>query len=646
MHSLISAEKYRPEIDGLRAIAVIAVILYHAKFMVHGIPVLAGGFVGVDIFFVISGYLITRIILTEIREGKFSYLNFYERRARRILPVLLAVMVTSIPLAYLYMFPKAMKEYSGSILAALAFNSNTWFMQQDSYWAEPSALKPFLHTWSLSVEEQFYFLFPIALLLLWKYARNHIKSLLILTLILSFALAHFISAHLTGPRFSNATFYLLPTRGWELLAGAILAKLELDSERINHPLLEAIMPAIGVFLIIVAVVFYNDTVRYPTFIILPILGTMLLIWYGKRGERVSNILGSKPFVSIGLISYGLYLWHFPIFAFSKIKQPINSQYDKMEWVLISLALAITTYFLIEKPARNVHKLQTRTFCITVSFLFACLLGTQLYFLKSGGAEFRFAAFNKIVDINYWAETGHKEMFRTHTGCWLSDETVDPHNPFKQRKSHETLSSKKLIMIIGDSHAAGLIPGLIKNFGRNNIVQRIVNGCRLGNKSARDFCHAGMKAAFTEINKINPDVIIIGGNYENDEHLIELKSLFDGELKSFRNKIVILGPLPRWQEGLPAKLQKIYGHYPFKIPHKLEPSPETFTLDHTLRKLSNQWGIAYLSPVETFCSNERCLVKVGEKPDEITAWDGAHFTHTASNFLIEKNISLIKKFLRP
>jgi len=169
--------KYRSEIDGLRAIAVLAVVFFHAEFTIWGVNPFKGGFVGVDVFFVISGYLITSIILTDLNQNRFSFLKFYVRRARRILPALFTVMLVPVPFSWIYMFPNAMKEYAGSLLSSLFFGSNFWFGYEDSYWAGPGDLKPFLHTWSLSVEEQFYILFPVALLILWRRAKKYTVSI-------------------------------------------------------------------------------------------------------------------------------------------------------------------------------------------------------------------------------------------------------------------------------------------------------------------------------------------------------------------------------------------------------------------------------------------------------------------------------------
>jgi len=233
--------KYRPEIDGLRAIAVLAVVFYHAEFLIFGHDYFKGGFLGVDIFFVISGYLITSIILKELEaNNRFSIVRFYERRARRILPALFFVLIACIPFAWMYMLPKAMKEFAGSGLSSLFFGSNIWFWKEDSYVAEASALKPLLHTWTLSLEEQFYIFFPVILMLAWKFCRKYVLGIFIVLFLISLQ-----ASNIGSQAFVDANFYLLPTRGWELLAGSILAKLELGRERDNPDLLTQILPPIG-----------------------------------------------------------------------------------------------------------------------------------------------------------------------------------------------------------------------------------------------------------------------------------------------------------------------------------------------------------------------------------------------------------------
>ena len=217
---------YRPEIDGLRAIAVVAVIFYHAQITIFGYRFFKGGFIGVDIFFVISGYLITSIILKELlTNGSFSFKHFYERRIRRILPALLFVMLVSLPFAWIYLLPSSFVDFSKSILYSLGFSSNFYFYYSgQQYGAESGLLKPFLHTWSLSIEEQYYILFPIVLLIIYKYFNKYLIQILILGFIISLGLAEWGNRN-----YPSLNFYILPTRGWELLAGSILAYFEISN---------------------------------------------------------------------------------------------------------------------------------------------------------------------------------------------------------------------------------------------------------------------------------------------------------------------------------------------------------------------------------------------------------------------------------
>ena len=248
---------YRREIDGLRALAVVPVILFHAGF-----EWFSGGFVGVDIFFVISGYLITSIILSGKQDGTFTLLRFYERRARRILPVLFFIMLACLPFAWLWMPPHEMVEFSRSLIAVPLFVSNILFWRETGYFATANELKPLLHTWSLAVEEQYYLLFPLFLLLTWKLGRRWIVALLAVMAILSLVLAQWGS--MNSP---TASFYLLPTRGWELLIGALVAfYLSRGIKVENSNKQKAINQAgslLGVLLIGYAAVTFDKTTPFP-----------------------------------------------------------------------------------------------------------------------------------------------------------------------------------------------------------------------------------------------------------------------------------------------------------------------------------------------------------------------------------------------
>ena len=308
---------YRSEIDGLRAIAVSAVIFYHSQITILGHQPFKGGFIGVDIFFVISGYLITSIILKELfATNTFSFKHFYQRRIRRILPAILFVMLASFLFAWIYLLPHSLIDFSKSIFYSLFFGSNFYFhISGQEYGALSGLLKPFLHTWSLSVEEQFYILFPVIMLITFKYLKKYIIHVLIFGFIISLGLAEWGSRN-----HPSVSFYYLHTRMWELLAGSILAYFEVKlGYRSKNQTLKTILPGFGLLLIIFNIIFFKTYFLHPSIYTLPsIIGVCLIIWFSHEDEFVTKILSSKIFVGVGLISYSLYLLHYPVFAFARI----------------------------------------------------------------------------------------------------------------------------------------------------------------------------------------------------------------------------------------------------------------------------------------------------------------------------------------
>ena len=301
--------QYRPDIDGLRMLAIVPVVLYHA-----GVPWLSGGFIGVDVFFVISGFLITRVLHGELSSGRFSLIGFYERRARRILPALITVLLASFVAGYFLLMPKQFSELSMAATAAALFAANFWFWRVTSdYFAADVEFEPLLHTWTLGVEEQFYILFP---LLLWALAsRSGRGTLWVVTglTVLSFLVS--IDGTALKP---STSFYLLPTRWWELGLGAMLALG--FGPRINVRWLREVVAMSGLAAILAAAFMYDASTSFPGLAALaPCLGAAALISVGGQGHSLANrVLSLKPFVFVGLISYSLYLWHWPIFSFLRI----------------------------------------------------------------------------------------------------------------------------------------------------------------------------------------------------------------------------------------------------------------------------------------------------------------------------------------
>lgn len=334
--------QYRAEIDGLRSIAVVPVILYHAGFTLF-----SGGFVGVDIFFVISGYLITTILIEAFEDANFSIAKFYEQRARRLLPAFFVILLFCFVGSWIWMIPSQSEELSRSMIATLLFVANIYFWQQTDYFAPDSDLNPLLHMWSLSVEEQFYLIFPILLLILWKYGSPRTAVIIIAAITLaSLGLSEF--AWRTMP---VANFYLLPTRAWELGLGALCAiwlrgRTQTGSE---------LGAGTGIIMILVAILYYDATTPFPSaYALLPVLGTCCIILFASGSTLVGRFLSLRGAVGIGLISYSAYLWHQPLLAFARVRDASDapSYWVMGTLVLLSFALAAMTWAWVEQPFRH------------------------------------------------------------------------------------------------------------------------------------------------------------------------------------------------------------------------------------------------------------------------------------------------------
>ena len=379
--------QYRPEIDGLRAVAVLPVILFHAGFSLF-----SGGYVGVDVFFVISGYLITNILVSELEQGNFSILCFYERRARRILPALFFVMLACLPFAYMWMIPSQLEEFAQSIFAVSLFLSNWLFWTQTGYFGTAAELKPLLHTWSLAVEEQYYMLFPILLLSLWRYGRRSILGFVVVVALLSLLLSEW------GWRNEpDINFFFTFSRFWELLAGSICAFLTVGRTLKSNNFLSAI----GLAAIVFAIFVFDENTPFPSvYALVPVVGTALIILFGRQGSWVANLLSMRAFVGIGLISYSAYLWHQPLFAFARIRSPTEPSHILMAGLAVAaLLLAWATWRYVEQPFRK----RADPVLVTRRSVFAASGAVSAVFVAVGlaghvgnGFEFRLNDFEREI----------------------------------------------------------------------------------------------------------------------------------------------------------------------------------------------------------------------------------------------------------
>jgi peptidoglycan/LPS O-acetylase OafA/YrhL len=436
--------KYRQEIDGLRAIAVVSVMLFHANFQFF-----SGGFVGVDVFFVISGYLITSIILAEIEQGKFSLTNFYERRARRILPALSVVLLFCIILAWVLLSESELKTFSKSLITVPLFSSNFFFWRDGDYFETIAELKPLLHTWSLAVEEQFYIIFPIFIVLAKSKGRRKVTYLLLAVACVSFLLAQF------GVYYAPVSaFFLLPTRAWELLAGAILASHSVNQAKTEvRFVIRQGLSLLGLAMIVISVVWFDKNLPFPGYYAtLPVVGTLLVIGYADRQTLVAKILSTKLLVGIGIVSYSAYLWHQPVFAFANYHTPHLSLAVKLELLTVVFVLAILTWKLVESPFRNRKNFSKRFIFLssaTSSILLVFVaIGTTLLF----GTTFGFRAESKLAEelSNNQAVYAHKVDERVFVKYRVQFENMSP----------ETIVvGSSRIMQIGDHNFKGPVLNL-------------------------------------------------------------------------------------------------------------------------------------------------------------------------------------------
>jgi peptidoglycan/LPS O-acetylase OafA/YrhL len=446
---------YRREIDGLRALAVLPVILFHAGF-----ETFSGGFVGVDVFFVISGYLITTIILAELEQGKFSIVNFYERRARRILPALFLVMLVCIPFAWFWLLPRDMKDFSQSLVAVSLFASNILFWRETGYFDTAAELKPLLHTWSLAIEEQFYVLFPLFLMLFWKLGRRWILLTLALVFLASLAVAQW--GTYAKP---SAAFYLLPTRGWELLIGVFAAfYLSKTNRKEFGKAASEVGGWFGLALIFYAVFSYNKSTPFPgLYALVPTLGTVLFILFATQQTSVGKFVGNRTFVGVGLISYSAYLWHQPLFAFARqrsLTEPSNTIFLLL--LVFTLLLAYLSWRYVEAPFRKSNHFDRKnifSLAFLGSFIFLSLgiVGhtTDGKFINRSNS-FVINQLDFRVRVNRGLSIGCDKGYNTSPNCLTSPQPE--------------------VLLWGDSFAMHLAPGLIASNPDIKMVQKTVSVC--------------------------------------------------------------------------------------------------------------------------------------------------------------------------
>ncbi len=463
---------YRKELDGLRAIAVIPVIFFHAHLFGF-----SGGYAGVDIFFVISGYLITNILLNELEDGNFSLIRFYKRRARRILPALFIVVLASTITALLIMPTELLKSYANSVLSVVTFTSNIHFFIISDYFSTAAEQKPLLHTWSLAIEEQYYLFFP---LLLAFFINNKARLKIVLTLLTMLSLATAQILALLGQ--TEANFYLIFSRAWELFFGSLIALYHLDRRDIS-PTIKSILSTIGLVCIIFSFFLFDAKTPFPSFYtLLPVLGACLVITCATPKNIIGKLLSLPIFVSVGLLSYSLYLWHQPIFAFIRMKtfgEPSQTLF--LLAILITFFFAFISYKFVETPFRKSKKLiNLNTFKMTAQSMSFLVLFAAIILAFNG--------FPERFNIPYEASIQSSPMrAQCHTS---SNKYLKPEQACRYSNTKTTWA------VFGDSHLVELAYSLSEKLESKGegLLHLTFSGCApaLTFEVKKPGCHAWVR----------------------------------------------------------------------------------------------------------------------------------------------------------
>lgn len=431
----MSTLTYRPDIDGLRTLAVVPVILFHA-----GATWLPGGFVGVDIFFVISGYLISSIILREAAAGDFSFLRFYERRLRRIIPPLLVMLVVTVVVFQVIALPDQAQQTAESGIAALLSVSNFYFWRTSGYFAPAAEFMPLLHTWSLAVEEQFYLLFPVIVLALMK-LRLPLKWVFFIGTAAAFAVGYYLSV--AKP---SVAYYLLPARAWELAIGAVLAVGVVPA--LKGRTVQELVPAIGVGLIVFSLFYIRSDMVFPGWVaLMPCLGAAMVIHAGGQSFVSRNLLSARPVVFVGLLSYSLYLWHWPVLTALRMRTA-SAHLDMpvaVAGIIVTFLLAWVSWRFVERPFRNRREMPGRVMGLR-------LAGGSMALLIVSGVAIMMSGFPARLDSGAriaLAASTDIDSFRA-----ICDE-IENRGECRFGRSEGPIT----YAIIGDSHAAAIRPAV-------------------------------------------------------------------------------------------------------------------------------------------------------------------------------------------
>ena len=623
---------YRSEIDGLRGIAVLGVLFYHSEIVFQSFRIFPGGFLGVDLFFVISGYLITSLIIKEHQSNNFfSFINFYQRRVRRLLPALLVIISASSIASYFYLLPIQFEEFIKSVVSSIFFFSNFFFhFSGQAYGAQVLSEIPLLHTWSLSVEEQFYVLYPIFLIGLLTFIKKRISLIIIIGILSSLLFATIVNLN-----HQSFNFYMLPSRIWELLFGALLGVNINEFSIGKNKKTKEILAIFGFSIILLSFSFFQNTSDHPSYLtLIPVIGAYLIIQDGNKKNLINKFLSSKLLVFLGIISYSLYLWHHPIFSFVKIigiEQ--KSLLLSISLMIVSIFLAFVTYRFIEKPFRE-KKVK--------------ILKIKKNHILGGSTILIIITLYSLINIQ---KTQYPTIAQhLYDKTWFATKTY--FKPCFQRKtficSFNENKKNQSVFLIGDSIMASIQEEL-----KNKLIKRNFNfkpmtnaGCDFlaVNNNKKATCNKKIfENREKEISNKKEAIIILHINYEgvpSQKILVDFKN----RVKKYLNKghrVILIYPIPQMEKNVSVVIEKNIKNN--KIPVNivnidlskyLEKSKYIYTLFNSI----NHKNLYRTYPHRIFCNTvlkKKCIGNTHNYPYFI---DTTHLSKKGSQLI---NMDLIK-----
>jgi peptidoglycan/LPS O-acetylase OafA/YrhL len=638
--------KHRADIDGLRAVAVLPVVAYHA-----GLSQTPGGFVGVDVFFVISGYLITGIVAEELARSSstggpsLSLAGFYERRIRRIFPALFGMLALTAVAVSILLTPAEVIDYAWTMLAAVFSGSNVLFWLDTNYFEQAAHQKPLLHTWSLSVEEQFYLFMPIGLLLLWRWqpskaVANEVGGegrvpLRVKLVILAVAIVSFLWSWWGSQHQPTASFYLLHTRAWELALGALLAVGAIPALRARWA--RELTAAIGLIAIGASVLLLTAEAPFPGVAALaPCLGTAALLHAGSAGPTlVGRLLSLKPMQFFGLISYSLYLWHWPVIVLQRasffLGENLDSKIEKALMIALSVLFAWLSYKLIEQPFRGRswlspggRWLDRRQMYAAGAIGAATLSAVSALLILSGGFPARMSA-----------QANQTAAFLTQSPLLtMKDPTCMAGIGLRDRVDAEKcltpLNGKKNVLLLGDSHAAHLWSGLAAVIPEANLMQATAGGCRptWPSNSKDVICNQLLSDIYERrLESMPPELVILAARWEPSDVGALEKTLV--KFRQLGIPVVVLGPVPRYDQLLPRLLIASEQRSDSALPqrHRMGLVP---IANSRLAKETADKDVPYISLYDALCTTNVCQTRTPTGAP--LQYDGGHLTVQGSAYV--------------